>query len=265
MLITQEDINSYRDKGFFFLEGVMSDEQVKGIRAECDQHVEQVERDIEEGRSKSNITHYKSRYFISSRGHENPHSFALMFSDLMADIARATLGETAYLFNEQFVVKAPRVGGKFAWHQDSGYIGHYHQPYLSCWCALDDMSEENGTVYVLPFDRAGMKPDDLFDHEREVGSNDKVGYSGEDPGVPAIVPAGSIVVFSSRTFHRSGPNITDQPRRSYLTQYSAEQIMNKDGSDLWGQAVPFLKDGKRMEVTQTERYWSERLKAKSLT
>ena len=122
MLITQEDINSYRDKGFFFLEGVMSDEQVKGIRAECDQHVEQVERDIEEGRSKSNITHYKSRYFISSRGHENPHSFALMFSDLMADIARATLGETAYLFNEQFVVKAPRVGGKFAWHQDSGYI-----------------------------------------------------------------------------------------------------------------------------------------------
>ena len=41
-------------------------------------------------------------------------------------------------------------------------------------------------------------------------TNDKVGYHGNDPGEPAIVPAGSIVVFSSRTFHRSGPNLTGQ-------------------------------------------------------
>lgn len=25
-----------------------------------------------------------------------------------------------------------------------------HKPYLTCWCTLDDVSEENGTVYVLP-------------------------------------------------------------------------------------------------------------------
>ena len=85
--------------------------------------------------------------------------------------------------------------------------------------------------------------DEIIRHEVEAGSNDKVGFYGADPGEPAIVPAGSIVVFSSRTFHRSGPNLTDSYRRCYLAQYSAEPIMNRDGSELWGRAEPVLADG----------------------
>ena len=247
MQITQEQIDAYRNQGFFILESVMTSEQLDGLRAECDRYVANFEREMEEqGVTSRSINHYKQRYFIANRGHESPIVSAFLFGELMAGIARTTLGDTAYLFNEQYVVKAAKVGSKFAWHQDSGYIGHYHRPYLSCWCALDDMSEANGTIYVLPYDRAGMTPDDLFDHDVEDGSNDKVGYHGDDPGVAAIVPAGSVVVFSSRTFHRSGANTTDRPRRSYLTQYSAEPIMKKNGSGLWAQAVPLLREGKRV-------------------
>ena len=41
----------------------------------------------------------------------------------------------------------------------SGYVGTDtpHRPYLTCWVALDDMSEENGTVHVLPAPRAGIR------------------------------------------------------------------------------------------------------------
>ena len=247
MRLTQEQIDAYHDRGFFILEGAMSSDQVAGLRAECDRYVETFEREMEaKGVKARSINHYKNRYFIPNRGHESPIISAFLFGELMADIARATLGDTAYLFNEQYVVKAPKVGSSFAWHQDSGYIGHYHRPYLSCWCALDDMTEENGTIYVLPFDRAGMSPDDLFDHDVKAGSNDKVGYHGDDPGVAVIVPVGSVVVFTSRTFHCSSPNTSDRVRRSYLAQYSAEPIMKKDGSGLWGQAVPLLKDGLRV-------------------
>jgi ectoine hydroxylase-related dioxygenase (phytanoyl-CoA dioxygenase family) len=45
-----------------------------------------------------------------------------------------------------------------------------------------------------------------------------------------VVPAGSIASFSSTLFHRSGPNTTDQMRRVYVAQYSAEPILNEDGS-----------------------------------
>lgn len=251
MLITDEQIQQYKTDGYFILESVMPDTVIDGLRTECQRFVDERDREMEaKGVTSLGITHYKKRYFISNQWRHSQAITDFVFSDLMADVGRATLGDDVYLFNEQYVVKAADVGTKFAWHQDSGYIGHYHRPYLSCWCALDDMSIENGTVYVLPYERAGMTADDLFDHTVEDGSNDKIGYHGDDPGIPAIVPVGSIVVFSSRTFHRSGPNTTDQMRRVYLAQYSAEPIMNKAGEEYWNQAVPLVQNGAKVAQPQ---------------
>ena len=74
---------------------------------------------------------------------------------------------------------------------------------------------------------------------------DQCVVSGE-PAVPVIVPAGTIVCFSSNTFHRSGANTTKNPRRSYLCQYSPKPILKKDSSGPWCDAVPFLKDGRNI-------------------
>jgi hypothetical protein len=67
-------------------------------------------------------------------------------------------------------------------------------------------------------------------------------------------PAGSIAVFSSVCFHRSGPNRTHNMRRIYLPQYSAEPILSADGSQLWAFAEPFLKDG---QVVAARRFEGE--------
>ncbi len=247
MKITAEQIEQYQTQGFFILEKAIPPEQLEGLRAECERLVNEVDQEMESaGMTSIGLTQYKKRYFIGNRGQESTQISRFIFGDVMAEVARATLGDTVYLFNEQYVVKAPEKGTQFAWHQDSGYIGHYHTPYLSCWCSLDDMTIENGTIFVLPYDRAGMKPEDLFDHQVESETNDKVGYRGDDPGLPALVPAGSVVVFSSRTFHRSGVNTSRNVRRSYLAQYSKEVIRTKDGESNWGQAVPFWLDGERV-------------------
>jgi ectoine hydroxylase-related dioxygenase (phytanoyl-CoA dioxygenase family) len=135
---------------------------------------------------------------------------------------------------------------KFAWHQDSGYVKTFdpktrHRPYLTCWCTLDDVNEENGTVYLLPHSRGGTSHT-IFDHTQEEGTNDLVGYTGDDPGIPIIAPAGSIVAFTSYNFHRSGANRTPRMRRIYLPQYSAEPIQRSDGTR-WALAVPFVRGG----------------------
>ena len=62
-------------------------------------------------------------------------------------------------------------------------------------------------------------------------------------GIPAVVPAGSLVVFSSVTFHRSGANTTDRMRRAYVTQYSPEPIYKPGTDELMHLGVPFMKDG----------------------
>ena len=247
MKITPQQLEQFRKDGYFILERVIPEDVLEGLRNECQQYIAKFDAEMEaKGLEKDGINHYKKRYFIANRGLENPVITNFLFSDLMYQVTRAVLGEEVYLFNEQYVVKAADKQSAFAWHQDSGYIGHYHKPYLSCWCALDDMTEENGTISVLPHERAGIEPEDLIDHEQSEITNDKIGYKGDDPGILALVPAGSIVVFSSRTLHRSGPNKTDKMRRSYLVQYSKEPILKKDGSGYWSQAVPFVRGGQKL-------------------
>jgi ectoine hydroxylase-related dioxygenase (phytanoyl-CoA dioxygenase family) len=78
-------------------------------------------------------------------------------------ISKALLGPDSFLFFDGFVVKGAEAGMKLAWHQDSGYVNAVdgdieHKPYITCWCPLDDVTEENGTVYILPMSESGIKP-----------------------------------------------------------------------------------------------------------
>lgn len=244
-MITDAQKQQFQEEGYFILNSVVPENILSELRQTCDDMVRETDAELEgKAENTRNITHKSKRYFISNRHEDSPALQAFIFSEIMAEICKATLGDEAFLFWEQFVVKGPEVGMKFGWHQDSGYVGHDHRPYLSCWTALDEVSEENGTVYILPFSRAGTRA--RQEHIVEEGSNDKIGYFGDDPGVPVIAPAGSVAVFSSVSFHRSSPNTSTGWRRIYLTQYSAEPIMTREGDKLWGKAEPFLSNGQNV-------------------
>ena len=88
--------------------------------------------------------------------------------------------------------------------------------------------------YVLDDDQTdiiGIRT--VVKHMQDPRTHDQVGYFGKEPGIPVIVPAGSIAVFSSYVFHRSGPNLTNQLRRVYLPQYSPVVIRNPDSIRPW--------------------------------
>ena len=242
-LITEKHRQQYRDEGYFILERVVSDEHLKIVRDSCDHLIELMHQEMDRlGTDHIHISHRGQRYHIAKRYAEAPRLDEYVFSDLMAEICRATIGETAYLFYDQYVVKAAERGISFSWHQDSGYLGFPHDPYVTCWMAVDDMSEANGTAYVMPFSRIGIRT--LVEHVRNPETGDRTGYFGADRGVPAVVPAGSVAVFSSLTFHCSGKNTTDRMRRAYVTQYSPRPIIKPDGSGPMHLAVPFLERGR---------------------
>jgi ectoine hydroxylase-related dioxygenase (phytanoyl-CoA dioxygenase family) len=217
----------FRDEGFFVLEKVVPERELEALRGECQRFIDERDREMDRlGVDTIDLDHRRSRYFVHAYG-KSPVVERFLRSDLMREIATTTLGEPSYLFNEQYVVKAAERGMKFGWHQDSGFIPYAHRPYLTCWIPLDDVTEANGTVYLLPYTRAGTR--EVVEHVHDEETNDLVGYFGDDPGDPVTVPAGSIACFSSTLFHRSGPNTTDHMRRVYLAQYSAEPILNEDG------------------------------------
>jgi ectoine hydroxylase-related dioxygenase (phytanoyl-CoA dioxygenase family) len=242
--ITSEHTRQFREEGFFVLKATVPWADLDTLRGECQRFVDERDREMDRlGVDKLDLDRRGSRYFVHAYG-RSPAVERFLCSDLMVQIAQAALGDTVYLFNEQYVVKAAEQGERFGWHQDSGYIDYAHRPYLTCWIALDDMTEANGTVYLLPYSRAGTR--DVVRHVRDEESNDLVGYFGDDPGDAVIVPAGSIVCFSTTLFHRSGPNTTDRVRRVYVAQYSAEPILTKDGSQPLRLAQPLLLEDKRV-------------------
>lgn len=245
-IVTDAQIEQFHEEGYFILEEVVPASDLAMLREECERYIELMHEEMDRlGQDVLGINHRNSRYFISNRYRQSQRMREFIFGDLMAHITRVTLGENVYLFNEQYVVKAAEKGMKFGWHQDSGYVGYDHKPYLTNWIPLDDVTEENGTVSLLPYSRAGTR--EWVRHTREEGTNDMIGYRGDDPGIPVIAPAGSIAVFSSTVFHRSGPNLTNQMRRVYLPQYTAEPLLRPDGQ-LWGYADPLWRDGHRRSL-----------------
>jgi ectoine hydroxylase-related dioxygenase (phytanoyl-CoA dioxygenase family) len=242
-VLSEAQKTQFTEDGFCIVKNVLSQEMITRLQDECQRFIKEKDDEMDrKGVEVDEINHKGKRYFIALRYKDSETMQDLIFGEEMEEITRSILGNDVYLFLEQFVVKAADKGMTFSWHQDSGYLDFAHKPYLSIWIPLDDVKEENGTVYLLPYKDAGTES--RIDHVLQEGTNDKIGYFGDNPGVPAILDAGDVALFSSTCFHRSGSNKTNKSRRVLLLQYSAEPIMKGDKPLYW--AEPFIADGKKV-------------------
>lgn len=134
----------------------------------------------------------------------------------LVGICRDLVGPDVRLYWDQAVYKKPEPTREFPWHQDNGYTFVEPQQYLTCWVPLVDATVDNGCPWILP----GRHRGGTLVHEAT-----PVGFQCLSDGtgaVPVEAPAGSVVVFSSLTPHRTGPNRTDTVRKSYILQYAPD-------------------------------------------
>jgi len=241
----EQQAADFAERGYAVFDGILQGALLDVLRAQCDAFVAREDARMDAARVDTiGISHRGKRYFASECQREQPALRRILFSPEMADICRATLGDTVYFFFDQYVVKGPEDGLPFGWHQDSGYVVAYggppdHAPYLTCWCPLDDATLDNGTVRVVPGShRAGIIP-----HAKREGSNDLAVEVDEADSVAIEVPAGSIVAFSSLTLHATGANRTERQRRVYLAQYTAEAMLNPGTRHLRRNAIPLIQAG----------------------
>lgn len=219
---------TYQKSGYTTYPNVLSSHDLTMLRETCDTLLAEPPQDG--GAGLHNIGMGEARRFLRHRHMDFPELQSFVLGPTMERIARTCLGSVPYLFNEQFVVKGAGKGASFAWHQDSAYVGFEHAPYVTVWIALDDTSEENGCVYLLPRDldtEPGIDPHVWQEETKELN-----GYFGAESGRAMTCSAGTVVAFSSITLHRSGPNTTVHPRRAYLAQYSCEPIRDPATGEL---------------------------------
>jgi len=212
----------FRRQGYAVFEEALSVGDLAMLRRTCDTLLEEPAHDG--GGDVHKIGLGEARRFLRHRHADFPDLEAFVLGPKIAEISAACGLTDPMLFNEQFVVKGAGKGASFAWHQDGAYVGFDHRPYLTIWVAVDDATEANGCVYILPRD-LDTAPE-LDRHEWQDDTNELNGYFGTETGRPMTCKAGTIVAFSSLTLHSSGANRTPNPRRAYVCQVSSGPIVD---------------------------------------
>ena len=140
----------YHKDGYFIVHNAIPGEHLELLRRVCADGTAAMDARMErEGTKVLGINHKGKRYFIGQSYRDYAALGEFLLSPLMAEICRSTVGDVAYLHNDQFVVKMEKAGMKFAWHQDGAYVHARvgdHPECITCWCALDDVDATNGTV-----------------------------------------------------------------------------------------------------------------------
>ena len=143
----------------------------------------------------------------------------------VVDRMETFLGGEVYHYNSKMMLKEPRVGGAWEWHQDYGY---WYQngclyPYMaSCMIALDRATKENGCLQILKASH----------HMGRVEHGRFGGQTGADPErvnaalkelelVHCEMEPGTGLFFHANVMHMSAQNKSANPRWSFICSYNA--------------------------------------------
>jgi hypothetical protein len=246
--IYQQQAEHYAREGYALFENVLQAPMLDMLREQCDVCLARENARMDElGVDSVGMTHRDKRYFVAQCQRLQPALRRLLFSPLMADVCRATLGFDAYFFLDQFVVNCADGGLPYSWHQDSGcMIGKGgpldHLPYVSFWVPLDEAAADRG-VKLIPF-TSYPRARSVLPHRRNLETHDLFTGVDESKVITLEATAGSILALSSRLLHATAPSPGSRTRRVYLAQYTPEVMVNPGTRHLCNNAIPVLCAGR---------------------
>lgn len=135
----------------------------------------------------------------------------------LLDIVADLIGTPFSLYETQALLKPPSIGSPKPPHQDNAYFCvDPADAVITCWCALDDATIENGCMRYVP----GSHLHGLIEHEWIKDTPHQV-PAGIDPNqaVPVPLRAGGVAIHHSLTLHCSGPNHSKHWRRPLICHY----------------------------------------------
>jgi hypothetical protein len=144
----------------------------------------------------------------------------------MVDAMEQLLGDEVYHYHSKMMLKEPRVGGAWEWHQDYGYW--YNNACLlpdmcSGLIAVDRATPANGCLQFLK----GTHKMGRIEHGRfgdQVGADPERVEQARQRFEMVYFEAnpGDVLFFHANTLHASAPNTSEHPRWSLICCYNTK-------------------------------------------
>lgn len=156
----------------------------------------------------------------------NPFQQHEVFRELATDErlmgrAQSLIGSDFGLHHSKLNMKPAKVGSVVEWHQDLAYFPHTNDDLITTLIYIDDATEENGCLQILPRHHTHY-----FDHRMPDGTFAGMitetiddGRYGRPVALPA--PAGSVIFMHPISPHSSLPNRSEKGRRTLIYEYRA--------------------------------------------
>jgi ectoine hydroxylase-related dioxygenase (phytanoyl-CoA dioxygenase family) len=156
----------------------------------------------------------------------NPSDIAPAFEAVMreaalVDMVADLIGPDVKFHHCKINLKLPGSETEVGYHQDFAYTPHTNRDIVTALILLDDMTEENGCLTVVPGSHRGPLHS-LFAEGRFTGFvAADVAAEAKRRAEPVLGPAGSVCLMHTSLLHGSAANSSAQSRGLYICVYTA--------------------------------------------
>jgi ectoine hydroxylase-related dioxygenase (phytanoyl-CoA dioxygenase family) len=204
--------------GYAIHEGALTESEVVALRERLVEQAE-LEREQATGALRDVEFPFKTIDFMLNKGRV---FIDLALHPLILEYTRHVLRNQAFQLFSQLGLIVKKGNEQGVVHADAGVLG-FSTPVptgLNCMACLTDFEEANGATVLVP--RSHLRP--LPTRPRDKGP------SNVDPGefVSATAPAGSLIMWESRTWHSTGASTSDEDRLSISTVYTLTWLQQQD-------------------------------------
>jgi ectoine hydroxylase-related dioxygenase (phytanoyl-CoA dioxygenase family) len=254
--LTEAQYEFYKENGYIIIEDFLKKPELDKLLASLDALVQEKARDLNKDKGDFNLEKTSG----GSNGDEivapgllrkiqsivdyNPDFAELAQCDKLLDLVEDLIGPTIYYHSSKLMFKPAKHGGIKPWHQDYAYWASTKPEQVTCWLALDNATEENGCMQLIP----GSHKWGLVKHGQAELQVDPKNIP-VDKKLIAPMKAGSLLCFHVLTFHHSGPNRSDKHRRAFIVDFDpnerpakanmgGDRLVRKDGVRVGNVAVP---------------------------
>ena len=220
-MLSQKQIDFYHDNGYLVVEDVLSADELAALQRVTDEFVER-SRHISQHNEVFDLEPNHSAERPRLRRIKNPIAQHEVYDQTLRhpgilDRVEQLIGPGLRRQNTKLNMKEPDHGSAVEWHQDWAFYPHTNDDVLAVGVCIDDMTEENGCMLMVP----GSHKGDLYSHHESGVFVGAVSDPDFEPGETAkcLVRAGGITIHHARTLHASTPNHSSNPRRLLLFEY----------------------------------------------